>query len=96
MKYLWKLGLIVWIVASAGLAWSFGQFLLYGGSPELRGLIGVLSKVWGGCAGFYGYDVLKSKWKTWSARHADNKTLMFFKKLRDQHPDWFPPKQPRS
>jgi hypothetical protein len=76
MKYLWKLPLVVWILATAALALLFGSIRLYGGSPEATELAGVLGRIWGGCAALYGWHLISAKWKAWSLRHADSKNIV--------------------
>jgi hypothetical protein len=59
----WKILLGIWLLDSAALAWLFGSILLSGGSPEATDLAGELGKIWGACAGIYGWHLISSKWK---------------------------------
>jgi hypothetical protein len=53
----------IWGINTVALAWLFGSILLYGSTPERRGLAGDLAEIWAGLAVVYGWVLFTARRK---------------------------------
>jgi hypothetical protein len=58
-----KLFLAIWGVNTVALLWLFGAILLYGSTPDRRGMAADLAEIWAGLAVVYGWALFRSKRK---------------------------------
>ena len=58
-----KLFLVIWGINTVALVWLFGAILLYGSTPDRRGVGADLAEIWDGLAVVYGWAVFTSKRK---------------------------------
>ncbi|MCU1220656.1 MAG: hypothetical protein JWN42_1853 [Candidatus Angelobacter sp.] len=50
-----KLFLAIWGINTVALIWLLGAILLYGSTPDRRGMAGDLAEIWAGLAVVYGW-----------------------------------------
>jgi hypothetical protein len=58
-----KFFLAIWGINTVALVWLFGAILLYGSTPDLRGMAADLVEIWAGLAAVYGWALFTSKRK---------------------------------
>jgi hypothetical protein len=63
-----KLFLAIWGINTVALAWLLGSILLYGSTPDRRGMAGDLAEVWAGLAAVYGLALLAARRKARQAK----------------------------
>ena len=65
-----KLFLAIWGTNTVALVWLFGAILLYGSTPERKGMAGDLAEIWAGLAAVYLWALFASKRKAKQERDA--------------------------
>jgi hypothetical protein len=58
-----KAFLAIWGINTVALLWLFGAILLYGSTPDRRGMAADLAEIWAGLAVVYGWAVFTSRRK---------------------------------
>jgi hypothetical protein len=58
-----KFLLAIWGINTVALLWLFGAILLYGSTPDRRGMAADLVEIWAGLAAVYGWVLFTSKRK---------------------------------
>jgi hypothetical protein len=58
-----KLFLAIWGINTVALAWLVGTMLLYGSTPDRKGMAADLAEIWAGLAVVYGWALFRSKRK---------------------------------
>jgi hypothetical protein len=55
--------LAIWGINTAALAWVLGSIVLYGSTPERRGMAADMAEIWAGLAAVYVWALFTSKRK---------------------------------
>jgi hypothetical protein len=58
-----KLFWAIWGINTVALVWSLGAILLYGGTPDRRGMAADMAEIWAGLAAVYVWALFTSKRK---------------------------------
>ncbi len=58
-----KLFLAIWGINTVALVWSLGAILLYGSTPNRRGMAAGMAEIWAGLAAVYIWALFASKRK---------------------------------
>jgi hypothetical protein len=58
-----KIFFVIWGINTVALIWLLGAILLYGSTPDRRGMAGDLAEIWAGLAVVYGWALFSSKRK---------------------------------
>jgi len=58
-----KIFLVIWGINTVALIWLLGAILLYGSTPDRRGMAGDLAEIWAGLAAVYGLALFTVKRK---------------------------------